>query len=109
VEFLQDMKLAICYFIIVILYQIHLQIIAVITLDYIQIVLLHIQNFKLYYWGSDSWIQYISSPKLASNFTNCGLQSDAASYTACINLNGNNIDPAGPNFIMLQVDQKIMK
>jgi hypothetical protein len=49
-------------------------------------------------WGSDSWIQYISSPKLASNFTNCGLQSDAASYTACINLNGNNIDPAGPNF-----------
>lgn len=50
-------------------------------------------------WGSNSWIQYIFSPLLASNFTNCALQGGAASYSSCINISGTNIDPTGPNFI----------
>jgi hypothetical protein len=49
-------------------------------------------------WGTNNWIQYISSPVLASNFTNCALQGGAISYTNCINISGINNDPTGPNF-----------
>jgi hypothetical protein len=49
-------------------------------------------------WGTNNWIQYIYSPIIASNFTNCALQGGATSYTNCINLNALNNDPAGPNF-----------
>jgi hypothetical protein len=51
-------------------------------------------------WGSNNWIQYVSSPVSASDFTNCALQGGASIYTNCININSNNTgtSPDGPNF-----------
>ena len=49
-------------------------------------------------WGSNNSISYYILGGNVSDFNYCAIQGYTSGYINCINLNGTNNDPAGPNF-----------
>ncbi len=57
------------------------------------------QFFNSIIWGSANSISYLGLGADATDFNFCSIQGYTSGYTNCINLNGTNDNPAGPNFI----------